>query len=153
MQITIPALKERAEDVILLANTFLKEFAIESGKSNKPLSEKAAKMLQAYHWPGNVRELRTAIEHGVVMSNQTIIDCQHLPHFLNETADIETNTDILSPKTKNTLAESPNFNLDALEKVTITKALHHTAGNQTAAAELLGISRRTLHRKIKHITP
>jgi len=151
VQIEMPTLRQRAEDVILLANAFLKEFANENGRPLKPLTENAAQLLQAYDWPGNVRELRTAIEHGVVMSNQDVIDCQHLPQFLNKKADLETNTQLVSQEMKNTLAESSNFNLSALEKATIVRALQHTENNRTAAAELLGISRRTLQRKIKEI--
>ncbi len=149
VQIDMPTLRERSEDVILLANAFLKEFAHENSKPLKPLTEEAAQLLQTYEWPGNVRELRTAIEHGVVMSNQDVINCEHLPQFLNKIADLDTNSQIVSSELKNTLAESSNFNLSALEKATIMSALLHTDNNRTAAAELLGISRRTLQRKIK----
>lgn len=151
VQIEMPTLRERSEDVILLANTFLTEFANENNKPLKPLTEKVAQLLQTYHWPGNVRELRTAIEHGVVMSNQDVINSEHLPHFLTKIADLDTNTQLVSHELKNTLAESVNFNLSALEKATIVSALQHTDNNRTAAAELLGISRRTLQRKIKDI--
>jgi len=151
VQIDMPTLRERTEDIILLANAFLKEFANENGKPVKPLSEKAAKLLQSYDWPGNVRELRTAIEHGVVMSNKEVINSKHLPQFLSKVDHLDRNIPLVSHELKNTLAESSTFNLSALEKATIVSALQHTDNNRTAAAELLGISRRTLQRKIKEL--
>ena len=81
----MPTLCERAEDVVILAQAFLREFSSENNKELKPLSDDALAMLRSYSWPGNVRELRTTIEHGVVMSNEDVIDCQHLPYFLNNT--------------------------------------------------------------------
>ena len=151
VQINMPPLRDRKEDIILLANAFLKEFATENNRETKPLTDDAAALIQNYDWPGNVRELRTAIEHGVVMSNKSVIDSIHLPQFLKELADISPNTEIVSSEAKNTLAQTPNLNLSALEQDTILKALQHTKNNKTVAAELLGISRRTLQRKIKEI--
>lgn len=152
VQINMPPLRDRKEDIILLANAFLKEFALENNRPIKPLTDDAAKLLQNYDWPGNVRELRTAIEHGVVMSNQDQIAPSHLPRFLSETSDLSYNEKIVSNETKNTLAHLSKLNLSALEQDTILKALQHTNNNKTLAAELLGISRRTLQRKIKDNT-
>jgi len=149
VKIEMPPLRERAEDTILLANAFLKEFASENGRDEKPLSDEAAQQLQAYHWPGNVRELRTAIEHGVVMSNDPFISPKHLPKFLTKNDLVSTNPTITEKETKNNLAQPADFNLSALEKRTIQNALEHAKGNRTLAAELLGISRRTLQRRLK----
>jgi len=149
VKIEMPPLRNRAEDTILLANAFLKEFATENGRDEKPLSDEAAQLLQAYQWPGNVRELRTAIEHGVVMSNDPFISLKHLPRFITRDEPISQNTTITDKETKNNLAQEANFNLSALEKRTITYALEHAKGNRTLAADLLGISRRTLQRKLK----
>ncbi len=149
VNIKMPPLRERPEDIILLANSFLKEFAEENSKPIKPLSQSAARLLQNYPWRGNVRELRTAIEHGVVMSNDPIIDCQHLPQSLTESAQNHQIPPSDTSETKNSLAEPLNFNLSAQEKRTILRALQETNDNRTAAAELLGISRRTLQRKLK----
>ncbi len=153
VQITMPPLRDRKEDIILLASAFLKELAIENNRQLKPLTDQAARLLQSYEWLGNVRELRTAIEHGVVMSNDGVIDSIHFPQFLKETLDNCQNTEIVSNQTKNTIAQTTNLNLNALEHITILKALQHTKNNKTAAADLLGISRRTLQRKIKESPP
>ena len=149
VKIEMPPLRKRAEDTILLANAFLKEFAIENERDEKPLSDEAAQLLQAYKWPGNVRELRTVIEHGVVMSNDPFISPKHLPGFITRENVLPSNADIPEKETKNNLAQEADFNLSALEKRTIQNALEHAEGNRTLTAELLGISRRTLQRKLK----
>ncbi|GAA4585783.1 hypothetical protein GCM10023107_01830 [Actinoplanes octamycinicus] len=71
VKVTIPPLRERKEDIILLAHSFLKEFSKENNKQINSFSENALQLIQNYNWPGNVRELRTAVEHGVVMCNAT----------------------------------------------------------------------------------
>lgn len=142
--IHMPPLRERKEDVVLLANSFLAEFARENARPEKPLTEAAMSRLLAYEWPGNVRELRTAIEHAVVMSNQDVLDIQHLPDFV-----IGGGHRFDSSSGKNTLAPKEEFNLHALEQRAIRGALQATDGNRTKAAELLGISRRTLQRKLR----
>ena len=147
----MPPLRNRTEDIILLANAFLKEFAVENNREEKPLSDIAAELLQNYRWPGNVRELRTAIEHGVVMSNDQFINPKHLPSFLLKSESTEENIELVEVEMKNNLAKPADFNLSALEKVTIARALDHSGGNRTAAADLLGISRRTLQRKLKDL--
>lgn len=144
LAIHMPPLRERREDIVLLANAFLQEFAEENGRPVKPLTEAAMTRLISYNWPGNVRELRTAIEHAVVMSNQSSLDIQHLPEFLfSGKALTEPNSE------KNALAPTEEFNLHGLEQRAIHGALTATGGNRTKAAELLGISRRTLQRKLR----
>lgn len=144
----MPPLRTRKEDVVLLANTFLVEFAKENHRDEKPLSEAAMGQLLSYDWPGNVRELRTAIEHAVVMSNQNILDIQHLPDFITGGGHrFERQSE------KNTLAPEQEFNLHALEQMTIQRALRETDENRTKAAYLLGISRRTLQRKLREVPP
>ena len=146
VKITMPPLRDRAEDVVLLANEFLREFAVENDRPIKPLSDAALALLRAYPWPGNVRELRTAIEHGVVMSNDPVIDVRHLPRFLDD-APLPARGEGAVPK--NSLAAPPEFNLHVLETSAIHSALARAQGNRTKAAELLGISRRTLQRKLR----
>jgi DNA-binding NtrC family response regulator len=153
VKIEMPPLRKRPEDIILLANAFLKEFASENNRPEKPLSDEAAGLLQKYLWPGNVRELRTAIEHGVVMSNDQVIKPKHLPAFVSKNELMEGNDKVFNLETKNSLAKPADFNLSALENMTIVSALEHSGGNRTAAAELLGISRRTLQRKLKDLKP
>ena len=134
MKIEIPPLRQRTEDIILLSNSFVKEFCKENNKPNKILSDEAIQIILKYIWPGNVRQLRTAIEHGVVMSNGDKIDKNHLPQFL------------FSKKEKE---ESKNYlNLKKLEEKALLKSFQITQGNRKKMAELLGISTRTLQRKI-----
>lgn len=144
LALNMPPLRKRREDVVLLANSFLKEFAFENNRPVKPLTDAALNRLMGYDWPGNVRELRTSIEHAVVMSNADTLDIFHLPEFLN--GSIAQNE---SPSPKNTLAPVEEFNLHAHEQRAIRGALEATSGNRTKAAALLGISRRTLQRKLR----
>jgi two-component system response regulator AtoC len=148
VKIEMPPLRDRREDIVLLAGSFLQEFAKENDRPVKPLADDAMQLLLGYSWPGNVRELRTAIEHGVVMSNDPVIEARHLPQFLRFPA---ATSGISSPPTKNTLAAPAEFNLHALETNTIRAALSLAGGNRTHAADLLGVSRRTLQRKLKDL--
>jgi DNA-binding NtrC family response regulator len=148
VKIEMPPLRTRREDIVLLTNAFLQEFAKENDRPVKPLTDGALARMVAYPWPGNVRELRTAIEHGVVMSNDAVIDVRHLPQFLlSQPAG--------SPQppapAKNSLDAAGEFNLHALETNAIRAALATSRGNRTQAAELLGVSRRTLQRKLKEL--
>ena len=159
VKISMPPLKARGDDVALLAEAFLKEFAKENNRPVKPLSERALNTLRAYSWPGNVRELRTTIEHGVVMSNEETIRLNHLPTRIQVNESIHKTASEaqppLIPQQSNpqttTLLEDESFDLAEIEKKTILKAIQHTGGNRTEAAILLGISRRTLHRKLNSI--
>jgi DNA-binding NtrC family response regulator len=148
VSIEMPPLRTRREDIVLLANAFLKEFAKENERPLKPLTDPALELLLAYPWPGNVRELRTAIEHGVVMSNEDVIDVRHLPRFL---LSQPASANQLLPLPKNSLDAVAEFNLHALETNTIRAAIATAGGNRTRAADLLGISRRTLQRKLKDL--
>ncbi len=158
VNILMPPLRDRREDIMLLAASFLREFAKENDRPVKPLSDAAQALLVRYPWPGNVRELRTAVEHGVVMSNDEVIDTRHLPAFLSDpppadrpaTPAGEVPAD--DPQwAKINLDAHAEFNLSALEANAIRAALAHAGGNRTRAAELLGVSRRTLQRKLKDI--
>jgi len=159
VRVLMPNLRDRAEDVILLSQAFLREFSLENGKEIKSLTDGALALLRSYPWPGNVRELRTAIEHGVVMSNDPTIDTRHLPYFLSS---IDDQPALVAPsqaqsyvemgeKDEKSLASEREFNLHVLEMHTIRLALQHTDNNRTDAARLLGISRRTLQRKLKEL--
>lgn len=168
VKIDVPPLRERSEDIVLLSGAFLKEFARENKRPEKPLTDEAIQALLHYSWPGNVRELRTAIEHGVVMSNGDRIELRHLPEFLRrdesalkdaESPGAETDTEDHSrPKEKKNFRMDDIANLDAenlkledIESRVIKRALVLAEGNRTRAAELLGISRRTLQRKLMDI--
>ena len=148
VKIETPPLRDRPEDIMLLANSFLQEFAKENERPLKPMTDDAVALLQSYLWPGNVRELRTAIEHGVVMSNDPQIEVRHLPQFLHFKSQALPES---APHHKITLDARADFNLHALETQTIRAALATAAGNRTHAADLLGVSRRTLQRKLKEL--
>ena len=160
VRILMPPLRDREEDIVLLSQTFLKEFSLENNKDLKPLSDNALNLLRSYPWPGNVRELRTTIEHGIVMSNDTSIQVKHLPSFLSaQREEINNNKNTKysnkspsSEKKEKPLASEEEFNLHELEIRTILRALQHTKNNRTDAAHLLGISRRTLQRKLKELS-
>ncbi len=148
VKIEMPPLRTRREDVVLLSNSFLQEFAKENDRPLKPLSDAAMELLVNYSWPGNVRELRTAIEHGVVMCNDSVIEVRHLPQFLH--FQPLATTEVPSAG-KITLDAPSEFNLHRLETNTIRAALSIAGGNRTHAADLLGVSRRTLQRKLKEL--
>jgi two-component system, NtrC family, response regulator AtoC len=148
VKVEMPPLRHRREDIVLLANSFLQEFAKENDRPFKPLSDVALQLLLGYNWPGNVRELRTAIEHGVVMSNDPVIEARHLPQFLHFQAPALPDS---TPAAKMALDGPAEFNLHALETNTIRAALALAGDNRTRAADLLGVSRRTLQRKLKEL--
>lgn len=154
VHIQMPPLRDRREDIPLLATAFLKEFARENNKEFKPLSRDALEAVRNYQWPGNVRELRTAMEHGVVMSNSASIGLHHLPPQLQDTSPEsapQERPEDNAPNTQNGLVPAGVLNLSLLERNAIQQALAQSNGNKTAAAHLLGISRRTLQRKLQDI--
>jgi DNA-binding NtrC family response regulator len=132
IEITLPPLRERGDDILLLADYFLSIFARKYKKEIKGISSEAQKKLLTYQWPGNVRELKHAIERAVVMCNQNAIISTDFP--LEEEIH-KRHTEVL--------------NLGKLESQAISRAMEISKGNITEAAELLGITRYTLYRKIK----
>ncbi len=154
VQIDMPPLRDRKDDIVLLAHAFLKEFCQENGKKEKILTNASLRLLRNYTWPGNVRQLRTAIEHGVVMSSGREIGPEDLPSFLTgahaatETAVSAKNTGTDPQPPAIRLESHPDLNLQWVERQTIRKALEIAHSNRSEAARLLGISRRTLHRKL-----
>jgi len=144
VNLTMPPLRERKEDIPLLVSAFLKSFARDNGKPFREFSPEAMQALIAYGWPGNVRELRTAVEHGVVMATGPRITLRDLPANVRQAA---------GGKTRILLTASQPYNIHDTEQRLIERALFETKGNITEAARRLGISRRTLHRKLKAARP
>lgn len=138
VQIALPPLRERPEDIPILADHFRREYAKENGKGDLRFSSGAMQMLRAYRWPGNVRELRTAVEHGVVLSRGPEIEVKDLPDSVRAGGR---GAEGIHPK-------AGAVRLEDLEQQAIAAALQKTGDNITEAAKLLGISRRTLHRKL-----
>src|SRR3954462_9247232 len=146
--IHIPPLRERREDIPLLVAAFLKQFSEENGKPFRELTSDAMQAVLRYDWPGNVRELRTAVEHGVVMATGAKITLRDLPTAVRQGEAAATGPRGL-PAPKYPVSQSEQFDLHATEERLILQALSESKGNVTAAARKLGISRRTLHRKLK----
>jgi two-component system nitrogen regulation response regulator NtrX len=136
----VPPLRERLEDVPLLADYFLQEFTRAYGRKPKELAPEAYRVLQSYHWPGNVRELRNLMERIVIMNPQARIEARHIPLPSSRRAAAER-----VPDSFRTLQEVRQ----AAEREYILKKLEETQGNVTRAAELLGLERSHLYRKMK----
>ena len=147
IKLTMPPLRERRDDIIPLSQKFLADVAKENGKPEQDLSSEALQALMAYEWPGNVRELRSAIEHGVVMCNGTKVTLRHLPMEVRMASKGESAA--AGGGGQIALAPGDDFNLHTMEMRLIERALEKTGNNRTEAAKLLGISRRTLQRKLK----
>ncbi len=136
VHITVPPLRERKEDIELLSQDFLKTFNSEDGRKIEGFTPQARKALYSYSWPGNVRELRNSIEAAVVLCRGRMIDVDDLPSQIKEKT-IESSVTLPLPIT-----------LDEAEKRLIEDTISYCNGNKTKAAELLGIGRKTLHRKL-----
>jgi DNA-binding NtrC family response regulator len=140
VEIHLPPLRERTGDIPLLAQSFLREFAEENNKPVNEFTSEALERLMNYSWPGNVRELRTAIEHAVVLCRGEKIAARDLPrHVVSE--------QVAAPDTGPLLQQNDLTVKDA-EKQLIIRALKETGGNRTLAAQKIGMSRRTFHRKL-----
>lgn len=150
VQITLPPLRERIEDIPLLVNAFLKESCRDNDKPLLQITNEAMNLLCQYSWPGNVRELRTAIEHGVVMASGPKITVRELPPSVRH-ADANTRNQTLPPILSGSSDADPRFDLHQTELRLIMRALEECDGSRTEAAKRLGISRRTLHRRLKEL--
>jgi two-component system, NtrC family, response regulator HydG len=135
----VPPLRERREDIPLLAVHFLKEFAEKNHKEIKGFSPQALDRMLRYSWPGNVRELMNTVERGVVLSRSDYLDESDLSPVLLEKSSPEEN--------EGTTAGGSS--LEGVEKTTILKTLEEAGGNKSEAARRLGITRRTLHQKLR----
>jgi len=141
VEIILPPLRERTVDIPLLAQSFLHELAKENDKQVNSITPDALEGLMNYRWPGNIRELRTAIEHSVVLARGDRITFRDLPvNVRNGNASGDPSKPGPAPKN--------NLSVKEAEKQLIIRALKESDGNRTKAAKKLGLSRRTLHRKL-----
>ena len=136
VNVHVPPLRERKEDVPLLATAFLKEFAEENGKMIEGIDHKAHLSLYNYSWPGNIRELRNSIESAVVMCKGNIITVEDLP------------PSVVTGEEGTYIKIDLGVRLEEAERVIIESTLNYCNGNKSKTAEVLGIGRKTLHRKI-----
>jgi len=131
--IYLPPLRERREDIPLLAHVFIRRFAERNGKEVEGISPEALRHLMEHSWPGNVRELENCIERMVIMAGKRVLDVDDLPREMFPAA----------------VVERPRRTLREIEESAIRDALAATGGNRTEAARLLDMPLRTLHNKIK----
>ena len=136
IRIQMPSLRERKDDIPLLMHSFLKEFAEENNKQIKGFDSKSKAAMVKYSWPGNIRELRNCVESAVVMCNGDEIKIEDLPHTLQKTSEEKS---IIIPM---------GITLEEAEMIIINENLAYNNGNKSKTADVLGIGRKTLHRKL-----
>jgi DNA-binding NtrC family response regulator len=138
--IVLPPLRQRPDDIPVLVEHFLKDISQQKHTAPRRISPEVMRRFEAYRWPGNVRELRNTLERMMVLADGDLLTENDLPEEL-----MGGSSAVAPPK------EMPsNLTMDELERLAITKALEQCAGNRTHAAERLGISVRTLQRKLRH---
>jgi transcriptional regulator with PAS, ATPase and Fis domain len=144
IQILIPALRERPEDILPLTRFFIEHYNRKFKRSIEGVSDAAARLLLAHDWPGNVRELRNAIERSMILEESALITPPSLPIAI-------TRPESGSPPAAAAGLEIPTdgLSLEENERTLLAKALEKTNGNQTQAARLLRITRDTLRYKMK----
>lgn len=146
MSLNLPPLRERKQDIMLLARYFAQQFCAENNKELLDFAVKSADILNHYHWPGNVRELSNTIEYAVIMSHGLYIDPQDLPlHVQNQSQDTSIGVNDYTQDMGVTLKEK----LKNYEKVLIVDELRKNQGHRENTAKALGVSRRTLLYKMQ----
>ena len=139
--IGLPPLRDRKEDLPLLAHAFIAEFAERNGKSVKAVSADAMRRLEQYHWPGNVREFRNVMERATILAEGDFIEPKHLPPLGT----------VAPAAAGQQMALEPGITVEEAERRLIILTLEHTNDNKTRAAEILGISLKTLHNKLNRL--
>lgn len=137
IHIHVPPLRERKDDIPLLVASFLEEFAEENGKTIKGISAKAKSAIYNYNWPGNIRELRNCIESAVVMCSTDEIQLEDLPPTVTKAVG------------EMAISIPANSTLEEAEKILILQTLAANSNNKSKTADILGIGRKTLHRKLE----
>jgi len=139
VNIKLPPLRERREDVPLLTRAFIDEIAPENNRPVKDIAPDALAQLQSFDWPGNVRQLRNVLESVIVTATRDVIEVEDLPEPIRTTPAKRTMKSMIRP----------GMTLEELEREAIRNTLRRTSGNRTECSQLLGISVRTLQRKLK----
>jgi transcriptional regulator with PAS, ATPase and Fis domain len=145
-RIHLPPLRERKEDIPALAEALLRDLNRKHGCKVTDLAPAAMEILQRHFWPGNVRELRNVIERAVILAGEGTIGAGHLPPQLDPAAARAVPVQDGDPRI---VAVPVGTTVDDAEKALILRTLEHTRNNKTRAAEILGISLKTLHNKLK----
>ncbi len=136
IHLEVPPLRERKDDIPLLINSFLEEFNQENGKSLTGFDQRSKAALYKYDWPGNIRELRNCIESAVVMASGSEISLDDLPPSVSKASESQT------------ISIPVGITMEEAEKLIIQENLAFNKGNKSKTADLLGIGRKTLHRKL-----
>ncbi len=137
IHIEVPPLRERKDDIPLLLNSFLEKYNDENGKNISGFDSHARNALYKYDWPGNIRELQHCVESSVVMASGSEITLEDLPPSVSKASSLET------------ISVPVGITLDEAEKILIQENLAANKGNKSKTAEVLGIGRKTLHRKLE----
>ena len=140
VQITVPPLRERKEDILLMMSSFIQNFSEENDKNIKEITKKAKTALYNYNWPGNVRELKNVLEAAVVLSKDGVIDINDLPPYLKNEDEQGNFLKIKMPAT-----------MDEIEKEAIISTLALATGNKSKTAEMLNMNRKTLYAKLNEL--
>jgi DNA-binding NtrC family response regulator len=138
----LPPLRERKEDLPLLVQSFISEFNQRNQKAIAGVDQQAMRMLEQFAWPGNVRELRNVIERATILASGPFIEPRHLPPALSDEPP---------PQHQPQVALAPGTTVEEAERRLIMMTLEHTRDNKTRAAEILGISLKTLHNKLNKL--
>jgi DNA-binding NtrC family response regulator len=138
----LPPLRERKDDLPLLVQAFVSEFSTRNQKAVAGVDRESMELIEQYDWPGNVRELRNAIERATILAPGPLIEPRHLPPALFEQA---------VPPRQVQVALAPGTTVEEAERQLIVMTLEHTRDNKTRAAEILGISLKTLHNKLNKL--
>ena len=147
IQVILPPLRDRIEDIPLLAEHFVGRYAAKNGKTIGGLTRAAFAALEGYPWPGNVRELEHAIERAVVLSRGAEIDLDDLPESLRSSGAARA-AGLASPLEGRTLSVPLGTTMEEIELRVIRETLRQTKGDKNLAAQLLGIAARTIYRKL-----
>jgi DNA-binding NtrC family response regulator len=139
--IELPPLRQRKDDLSLLLQSFLAEFNERNNKSVSAIDSASMRILEQYNWPGNVREVRNVVERAVILANGDFIEPKHLPPLVTESPDV----------VKPVVELEPGTTVEEAERRLILMTLEHTRDNKTRAAEILGISLKTLHNKLNKL--
>jgi two-component system nitrogen regulation response regulator GlnG len=164
-EIHLPPLRERGDDIDLLINFFIRRSAKQLGKQIEGISSEAVELLRSYHWPGNVRELQGVIRHALLMATGPVIVPENVGEKLKRDSDSATAAFVpaasvdpavgVDTYVQDRIDEGSNDiyseTLEMMERKLITKILSYTKGNQSQAAELLGITRGSLRNKIRSL--
>jgi DNA-binding NtrC family response regulator len=154
VNISLPSLRDRAEDIPALAEYFLKEAASETGSKVTGITDAAMMTLSSYNWPGNIRQLRNCIKTMVVMCDRDKIDMADIPPEIAKRPQLppfllSQSPGWPTPESRGAASDLSGLSLNDLEKQAIMETLAKTQGNREKAAKILGIGERTLYRKIK----